>query len=283
MIQLVSQTLSNVLSQPDLPSALRDAQKSFEAPTETFSPATPTLNIFLFDLKEDHELRHNEPRVVGFDGRARIEPPPFLIRCSYVVTAWAGAQTGSTGALLEHELLGQALAAFARHPRVPGALLTAGFGPQDPPLPMMTAQPDGPAQPAEFWSALGTPLRPAITVSVTAALPVQAPAEAALARAWRLVVRQREGGEPESAWRVDGRVARAGTGEALEGARLEAARPGEPPFLEARSGADGGYSLAPLPEAELELRVTAVGLPTRTLGIRVPDNLPPLVIELGGP
>ena len=105
MIRDLSETLAALLSAPDLPEELREALVSFEHPIDTFNPDRPTLNLFLYELKENRELRSNEPIVRRQNGNALIRRPAVRVDCYYLLTAWPGDQTGSEGALRGHRLL----------------------------------------------------------------------------------------------------------------------------------------------------------------------------------
>ena len=274
MIRDLSETLAALLSRPDLPQGLRQALVSFEHPIDTFNPAQPTLNLFLYELKENRELRSNEPIVRRQNGSALIRRPPMRVDCHYLLTAWPGDQAGSEGALRGHRLLGQALAALSRHPTIPADVLVGRLRGQEPPLPMLVAQPDGPANPAEFWSALGSRLRPAITVCATVALDLFAAEPAALVRA-RVLRFPRADEESVS---LDGRVVDE-TGSGLFDARLELVGTG----VRAATDAEGCYRLERVPRGAFTLRVRASGFAVRDEPVVVPDQPPPFAITLHRP
>ena len=58
------------------------------------------------------------------------------------------------------------------YPTIPGSFLQGSLVGQEPPLPMIAMQPDAIKNLSEFWSALGSRLRPSLTVTVTIALGV---------------------------------------------------------------------------------------------------------------
>ena len=246
---------------------------SFEHPIDTFNPPQPTLNLFLYELKENRELRSNEPIVQRQNGSALIRRPPVRVDCYYLLTAWPGDQTGSEGALQGHRLLGQALAALARHPTIPANVLVGRLRGQEPPLPMLVAQPDGPANPAEFWSALGSRLRPAITVCATVAIEPFAAEPAALVRA--RVLRFPAGEEFVA---LDGQVVDE-TGSGLFDARVELVG------TEVRAVTDelGRYRLERVPRGAFTLRVRASGFAARDEPVVLPDQPPPFAITLHRP
>jgi len=154
-------------------SDLSKADVTYDRPVESYNPARPTLNLFLFDVRENLELRSNEPVVNLVAGQLVTSRPPLRAACSYLVTAWPGNVPGETSFLNEQALLAQALLVFARYPNVPGQYLKGSLADQQPPLPMITAQASGMKDPAEFWTALGNKLRPSLSVTVTISMQPQ--------------------------------------------------------------------------------------------------------------
>ncbi len=64
MIRDLSETLRAMLDDPALANLypeLAAAQILFDQPTEQFKPSQTTLNLFLYDVRENMELRSNEP------------------------------------------------------------------------------------------------------------------------------------------------------------------------------------------------------------------------------
>lgn len=169
MINDLSLVLRNILNDPGLPEPLQSAQIEFDHPTETYTPAggLRTINVFLYDVRENVELRNSEPIVERLNGQARITRAPLRVECSYLVTAWPDG-SGQAMFLQEHQLLSQVLQAFSRFSTIPSNFLTGtALVGQEPPLPVLTAQAGELKSPSEFWTAMGSRLRPSLTVSAT--------------------------------------------------------------------------------------------------------------------
>lgn len=169
MINELSQVLKNILDDPALPEPLQSAQIEFDHPTETYTPAggLRTINLFLYDIRENVELRNNEPIVERLNGQANITRAPIRVDCSYLVTAWPDG-TGQAMFLQEHQLLSQVLQALLRFSTIPPAFLAGtGLVTQEPPLPIVTAQAGTLKSPSEFWTAMGSRVRPSLSVIVT--------------------------------------------------------------------------------------------------------------------
>lgn len=174
MISDLSLSLRALLAQNDVPPELANAHIVFDHPTEAFAPSQTTLNLFLYDIREDMELRSSEPTVESGKSGATIRPPALRIACSYLITAWPVG--GEELALQEHRLLSQALSVLRRYPTIPDAFLQGALRGQQPQLPMIAAQGDAIKDPNDFWTAIGNKLRPAITVKATIPFEVSEPA-----------------------------------------------------------------------------------------------------------
>jgi Pvc16 N-terminal domain/CarboxypepD_reg-like domain len=161
-------------------SELAGATISFAVPDSRWRNAGSGLflDVYLYKVEEDRELRSNERRHHVDRGVVMVEPPPVRVACSYLVTAWNMAQPASGSELeeQEHRLLSQALDVLLRNPTVPRRYL-AGLAGRSLEPPMVSAAPDGVGASADFWSGLGTYLRPSVTCRVTLAFP--APTDAA--------------------------------------------------------------------------------------------------------
>ena len=166
---------------------------SFAQPDESFPPASvtkPAVNFFLYDIREDLKLRHNE----WF--RYRQMPPtsyevnrqPLLMECSYLVTAWSDSAT--VAANDEHTVLSAMIMALRRYNCLPDTLpnktdpngapvqiLQGSFAGVNP-LPRTFAIQDGYLQSlGEFWRSMGHGPKPRFNYSVTIAVDVHNPIE----------------------------------------------------------------------------------------------------------
>lgn len=171
MFQDLDIAISALLNDPAAPADVRNADVSFETPDKNFTPAAATLNVFLYDLKENRELRDPEPIREIVAGNVVRRQPPLRTDCTYLVTAWVNNLAGPARVAGEHSLLGQTLVWLSRFPHVPASFF-AGGALADPPFPPPTlvAQARADNNAGEFWSALGIPPRPAFHLTVTIAL-----------------------------------------------------------------------------------------------------------------
>ena len=149
---------------------------SFVGPDGDFPPSTvhlPAISFFLYDIREDLELRSGVWEVE--EGQRR--KPPARITCSYLVTAWPTDVT-PTPAEDEHRMLGDVLKVLLRHRVLPREHLFGELSGQEPPVPTRITAENQLNSLGEFWQAMGgrpkASLHYAITLSVDVAEPVPA-------------------------------------------------------------------------------------------------------------
>lgn len=142
-----------------------DVEVSFEVPSKEWAAKRnrPTVNAYLFDVREELERRRVEPQPVrGPDGHVtgRKRPPRFF-RLSYLLTAWTKRPED------EHRLLSAVLLAFLSHERVPEEVLPEQIAELDIPLHLTIGEPP-PAERSigELWTALGGELKPSVELRV---------------------------------------------------------------------------------------------------------------------
>ena len=170
MFERIDNSLAALLADdvaiPTTLQTLRDAAVSFETPG-TFTPDRGTVNLFLYETRENRELRDNVPIVERRNGFSVRRTPPLRVDCFYMVTAWSDEQ-GATKVEVEHRLLAQALNWLTRFPTIPERYLTIGlltgqvFAP-----PTLVAQMDTFKNASEFWVSLSIAPRPFFNLVVT--------------------------------------------------------------------------------------------------------------------
>jgi hypothetical protein len=122
---------------------------AFDAPSREWSAgiSAPTLNLFLYDLREAASGGAREWSEHRSNGQARLERPPLRVDCAYSITAWTRAVQD------EHRMLSQALAVLLAHERLPAAVLGKLESQAETIATRIgRAKVEGSA---EFWSALG--------------------------------------------------------------------------------------------------------------------------------
>jgi Pvc16 N-terminal domain/Carboxypeptidase regulatory-like domain len=183
MFQDLDSTLTALLNDATMPpslAALRNADKSFVTPDKNFTAAQPTVNLFLYEVRENRNLRTNDPVIQRVGNTFTQVPPPLRVDCCYLVTTWS-AQSGAVGVAEAHGLLAQALLWLSRFPIIPALSLQGSLVGQDYAPPTLVAQAEGQKNIGEFWFALGIPPRPAFHLTVTIELEVFDPVTGTIA------------------------------------------------------------------------------------------------------
>jgi hypothetical protein len=181
MIHDLDKTLEELLKH-ELPSSIvSQVAISFATPDDQFPPPSvklPAIDLFLYDVRENRDLRSNEWLVERrSDGTATKQRAPVRVDCSYLITAWA-SQSAPNPAQDEHRLLGEVVKVLLRHPTLPAEVLQGSLRGQEPPLPASVLQPGLLQSLGEFWQALGGKPKAALHYTVTIGVDVGAPIEA---------------------------------------------------------------------------------------------------------
>ena len=141
---------------------------SFEIPNREWSAgiSRPTVNCYLFDIRENRELRQSGMQVDARGERGAVRKrTPMRLDLTYLLTAWTRAVED------EHRLLWHTLSTLTRFPKLPAEYLQGELREQTLPLQASIAQPDGVLKsPGEFWTALENQIKPSLSYVVTLAL-----------------------------------------------------------------------------------------------------------------
>lgn len=164
---------------------------SFESPDNNFPSGivtTPAVDLFLYDIRENLELRHNEQffRQAGSAAATALTREPVLVECTYLITTWSDAV--ETASHDEQVIISDVIRALYRHVSIPDTLpdktdpngapvriLQGGLVGADPLPRAFTIQAGHMQNPSEFWSAMGGKPKPQCNYQVTFAMDVFAP------------------------------------------------------------------------------------------------------------
>ena len=169
MIADLDETIRELLKD-ELPIKNNAIEVSFEQPKRenTARWSKPTINLYLYDLRENHILRQHQwerlSKGNGGDNLAHLKRTPMRLDCSYMLTAWANDPQD------EHHLLTSCLLVLFRFPILPPERLKRTL--RNPPFDIQTrlASHDRLTNPAEVWSSLDNEIRPSVPYIVTLAL-----------------------------------------------------------------------------------------------------------------
>lgn len=265
MIDDLSRTLKAILSH-SAPVPLRHVAFTFDRPDDSFDPQQTTLDLFLYDLREDVDLRSNELTIDKLNGQSVTHKAPMRLACSYLATAWPVG--GADLAMQEQQLLAQTLQTFGRFPTIPAGFLQGVLRNQEPALPMVALHPDALKNLSEFWTSLGSKLRPSLTVTATISVPLFDDVADYLVTTMNTGIAPLPSAAPDALIQIGGQV-RDGQGNSVPGALVDLLDAG----LRTQTGDDGRFVLSGVPAGAHTLRVVAVGFQPETRNVVVPGRL----------
>ncbi|MCS7061549.1 MAG: Pvc16 family protein [Anaerolineae bacterium] len=267
MIDEVDEALRHLLTQ-ELPARNGEIDIAFNQPKREWSArlSRPTLNLFLFDIRENNKLRQPTPAFDlerGENGVVVQRRKPIRLDLYYMITAWA------TDPEDEHRLLTRAVMVLARHGTLPDAVLSDSLRDQPSPIPVSVAQ----ATPilekfTDLWSVLDNEVRPAISCMLTLAvnpyLPITTPAvrsaEVRFGQSARPTEQQLSAVDGEGRFLWIAGVVRARSGKPLKGPRMRLIDKA----LDVPVQENGEFIIGLLPRGRYTVEVTAEGRkPTR--------------------
>ncbi|RLC96315.1 MAG: hypothetical protein DRI40_03510 [Chloroflexi bacterium] len=264
MINDVDETLKQLLIQK-VPLDPAEVDISFDMPDREWSASVsrPTVNLYLYDIRENHQLRNNEWIMKRSGGSAVMAKPPLRIDLSYLVTVW----TNDTAD--QHRLLGHLLATLSRYQELPADLLQGILKESQCPVLAFTAQPNGiNMNAADFWGALENQLRASINYVLTVPVDIDMKFTSPLVKTTVLEFSQKGEAPADQAVLVSGVVhARGKPEEVVAEATL---------FLKelqktARSDEEGKYAFRKLVYGSYTVEVSAPGRKKRELQLAVPS------------
>lgn len=124
---------------------------AFDAPATDWSAklTNPTVNLFLYDLRENVADADVSTRDVRINGAMMAAPPPMRLEVTYSVTAWTKAVQD------EHRLLSQVLAILFSHVSLPADLLSGRLANASLLRTIQTEVGRPKEEKADFWTSIG--------------------------------------------------------------------------------------------------------------------------------
>ncbi len=243
----------------DLPIKNGEVDISFDQPRREWSArlTRPTINIFLYDLRDNPSLRHHGWETVEnnhnfIDQVAHLKRTPFRADCTYLLTTWAAEAED------EHRLLSRCLIALFRHPVLPEERLVGHLKTQPFAIQARLAVHDKLTNVAEIWSALDNEARPTIPYIITLAFDpwVEITGPIVYTRTFRLgqaagLPRRQGLGVVEADMTLIGGIVRASDGKNQPLGGIEVAVKGTGLFTQ--TDEEGHFTLGNLPSGEYTL------------------------------
>lgn len=237
----------------------------FETPKREWSAtiSRPTVNFYLYDVRENHDLRRTEWFEGNADGAALRKKNASRMNLSYLITVWTSNIDD------EHRLLWHVLQTLFRFPIIPDEILSGKLADQPYQIETRTAQPDGLfSNPSDFWAALDNEIKPSINYVVTVPLDLDITVTAPYVTGIEVRTAQIEG-EKEPGVPVSGKLFEKGKpNKPLPGTKILA--------REARSVTQsdkaGNYSFTRLPPGKHTIQVLVKGKGLKESTITVPSE-----------
>ena len=243
-----------------------DVDVTFDAPVKNWVGARtrPTLSFFLFDIRENTELRQTAPETSRSNGRGVHRVPPRRFDLRYLVSAL------TTDVEDEHLLIWRTLGTLMKYSTVPSDLLPESIRAFGLPVLGKIGGPDESPRPLDIWSALENPPRPALIYIATVPLDleIETTAPLVLTRTERFARVGIPDISPDVRTQIGGRV-RNRKGASLAGIVVS---------IEGRSGphavtdASGEFALAGVRPGPLTLKIENPGGATTRVPITVPSE-----------
>ena len=170
MIADLDQTIEKLLI-AEFPIKNGEIDIAFDQPKREWSArlSRPTLNFFLFDIRENNVLRQHQwekmAQLPGNGGPPNIQQKrtPFRINCHYIITSWAANPKD------EHRLLSRTLLTLFRYPILPDSSLMGDMKNQPFKIQAQLVTHDHLTNPAELWGAMDNEIRPSMSYLITLA------------------------------------------------------------------------------------------------------------------
>ncbi|MGK7877656.1 MAG: DUF4255 domain-containing protein [Xenococcaceae cyanobacterium] len=176
MLQDLDKTLQELLKQ-ELPLEVISPSKgksitiSFSTPDKDFVTRVeqPAIDLFLYNVRENMELRTVSWSVERENGMATKKRNPVRVDCSYLITAWFGEESEEEK---EHRILGEVMKVLLRHRTIPAAVLQGELQGKEPPIRATALGQPQLQSLGEFWQAIGGKPRAALNYTVTISVDV---------------------------------------------------------------------------------------------------------------
>ncbi len=254
MIEDLDEALRKLLIR-ELPIKNGEVDIQFHQPKREWSArlSRPTLNLFLYAIRENAQLRQHSPGWVTERSDANSTTQrrrPVKIDLQYLITAWANEPED------EHRLLARATMALFRFPYLPEEVLPDSLQHQPGPIAALVAQAENLPNPSDFWGSMDNEIHPILPCLITLSLDPYQPYVTPLVHTREMIFRDADSGAsegpPRVLWGVAGSV-RGARPLASITMRLVAEE------LEIPVTREGAYTIRGVPEGVYTLEISVAG------------------------
>jgi hypothetical protein len=239
---------------------------SFDIPDREWSASLsrPTVNLYLYDVRENHNLRSTEWIIEkNGNGQATKRKNAKRIDLSYLVTVWTNNIED------QHNLLWQIMLTLFQFPSIPQELLTGKLAEQQYLIVTSTGQPDGLLNnPSDFWAALDNEIKPSFNFIATLPMDLGIAFTSSIASTRSLSVKPPDA-EAEQMIGITGILHLKDKPEmVIAEATIVAKEAG----MTALTNAVGQYSFSRIPAGKQSILVILPDKKTKELTIKVPSS-----------
>lgn len=169
MLKDLDETVKELLTQKYLALENKTSQIDivFNRPDKTWegSVTKATINLFLYDIRENLQLRGNERHITRNGTNGTETYAATRMDFTYLISVWSKASTVEIED--EHEVLGKVLTTLLSYPILPTEVLQGEIAQQSQPPRAWIAQPEDTPKTWEFWGSNEWRLKAGISYRVT--------------------------------------------------------------------------------------------------------------------
>ena len=264
MFNDVDETLREVLI-ADVPIKKTEIDIAFDRPTHEWSSrlTKPTLNLFLYDIREREELKDDTPIIVRDEnGRASKQTPPRRIDLAYIITAWTKEADD------EHRILGGVLASMYRTNVIDAKYLQGNLKLSTYPVLTRVTAPTEIFNPHDLWGVIDNEIHASLSWIITAPLDVFRPVVGPLVRTKALHVGEIAKTLREDLLQIGGFAYRKGEPlNNVPGVKIAIVNTA----FEAETDAQGKFTFTDLPAGDYVWRIQSDGGKAKERKVTVPS------------
>ena len=152
---------------------------SFEPPSQELENEGTIINLFLYDIRENVELRSSVrswDMSMKKEGVSKKVFASTRVDCSYLITVWTNRpqsnrdDSNQVPFLYEHQILGEIMQILVRYRYIPSTILQGTLKKQELPVPIISLRSGQVQNLGEFWQAMGG--KPKASIHCTVTIPV---------------------------------------------------------------------------------------------------------------
>lgn len=152
---------------------------SFEPPSQEIENEGTIINLFLYDIRENVELRSSVrtwDMPIKEEGVSKRVFASTRVDCSYLITVWTNRpqsnrdDSNQVPFLYEHQILGEIMQILVRYRYIPSTILQGTLKKQELPVPIISLRSGQFQNLGEFWQAMGG--KPKASIHCTVTIPV---------------------------------------------------------------------------------------------------------------